>query len=231
MPEESPPADRTSLVQVRVGNRVYNARRAPGCACCNHPARMDIERRIVEGHPYTQIAREFSEVEYTVRGAVKILPRIGWSSIRAHYLSNHMPVEASSVRDIAEQRAKELGLHAEDLEERLVDTYLTARLVMSKGVENLANGVTSPTIKETLAAAKLLHDFERDDEMGAGDVDDWQEAMTIYFTQAKEIMPPELWEKFVRRLSLNPQLRALAARMEGSSGSEDIMEAEVVERD
>lgn len=225
--EPKPPPPPSSLVKVRIGNREYSAQRSPNCATCQHPARMQIETMLVEGHPYQVIAQTFSEVEYSVGRKTKRLPRIAWMSIRYHYMRGHLPVDAKAVRDIAEGRLKELGHHAEDLEERLVDSYMIARLVMSKGFDRLARGEAEPTVKETLAAAKLMEEFEAARQsVDAGDAGAWQEAMTLYFTEAQKLMPPEMWGEFARRLNANPQLKSLAARLEGE---EEYMEAEVVE--
>jgi hypothetical protein len=232
---EPPPPSPSSLVRVRVGSREYSARRVPNCGTCQHPARMDIETMLVEGHPYTVIARTFSEVEYTVGRQRKKLPKIAWPSIRTHYRNGHMPTDAKAVRDIAEQRLRELGQHAEAMEERAVDSYMTARLVLSKGFDRLARGEVEPTVKETLAAAKLLEEFDiaRQDHE-SGDLAAWQEAMMVYFTEAQQLMSPDLWTEFTRRLTVNPQLQALAARLEGGSGSEEskeYMDGEIVESD
>lgn len=225
-PESLP--TRTSLVRVRIGSREYNARRAPGCHVCQHPARMDIERMLVEGHPYQRIATTFSDVEYQVGRQTKVLPALSFSSVRQHYLSNHMPVDSKAVREIVDQRLEEIGKHAEDLEHRFVDSYATARIIMAKGVDRIVREEISPSVRETLAAAKLLEEFKLN-EVTAADSDAWQEAMTVYFQQAQALMPAAMWDQFVRNLSTNPQLRALAARLDPATDQdENVMEAEVV---
>jgi hypothetical protein len=188
---------------------------------------MQIEQMLVEGHPYSVIASTFSEVRYNVGRQSKLLPRIDWTSIRTHYRNRHMPVDAKAVREIAEQRLKELGKHVEELEERHVDSYMTARLVLAKGFDKIARGEMDPTVRETLAAAKMLEEFDiAHQESDTGDAGAWQEAMTIYFSEAQQLMPPAMWEEFARRLNANAQLRALAARQEGDG--EEYVEAEVV---
>jgi hypothetical protein len=227
-PVPSPPP--SSLVQVRVGSRDYSAKRIPNCATCQHPARMQIETMLVEGHPYAAIAETFSDVEYKVGRQTKILPRVDWTSIRTHYRNRHMPVDAKAVRDISEQRLRELGQHADELEDRVIDSYMTARLVMSKGFDRLAKGEMEPSVRETLAAAKLLEEFDIARQgVDSGDVNAWQEAMTVYFSEAQRLMPPEMWTEFARRLNANPQLRSLAARQ--NDEDEEYMEAEVVEQE
>lgn len=229
---EPVPPRPASLVRVQIGNKVYNARRVPGCLTCNHPARMDIETRLVEGHPYHRISHEFSGTEYTVGRQKKTLPPIPWTSIRTHYLSGHLPIDAKAVRDIAEQRLKELGMHAEQLEERMIDSYMMARLAVSKGFERIARGEVEVTVKEALAAAKMLEEFDIASRNAAnGDQEAWQEAMTLYFQEAQQLMAPEMWREFGRRLMSNPQLKALAERLDGSkeSDSSAYVEAEVVE--
>lgn len=220
---------RSSLVKVRIGSREYDARRVPNCHVCQHPARMDIEKMLVEGHPYQRIATAFSDVEYQVGGYRKVLPNISMASIRQHYLKNHMPVDAKAVREIVDQRLEELGQHAEDLEHRFVDAYAATRIILAKGIDSIVREEITPSVRETLAAAKLLEEFKLNETVAA-DSDAWQEAMTIYFQQAQRIMPAEMWAQFTRSLSVNPQLRALAARLEPEANQEtDVMEAEIVE--
>jgi hypothetical protein len=221
-------AQSKSLVQVRIGNREYNAFRDNRCATCIHPARMEIERMLVEAHPYQRIAATFSDFQYTVGRQKKTVPSISWNSIRNHYNNGHMPVDAKAVRDIAEQRLKEIGQHIEGLQERLVDSTMVARLVMAKGFERLARGETEVTVKETLAAAKLMTEIDMNSQQSeTGDVSAWQEAMTVYFQEAQKLMPPAVWDEFVRRLMSSPQLKAIAARIDDSDPQP--VDAEVVE--
>lgn len=228
-PESLP--TRSSLVKVRIGSREYDARRVTGCHVCQHPARMDIERMLVDGHPYQRIANAFSGVEYQVGGQNKVLPTVSLNSIRQHYLSNHMPVDAKAVREIVDQRLEELGKHADDLERRFVDSYAATRIILSKGIDRIAREEILPSVRDTLAAAKLLEEFKLNEAV-ATDSDAWQEAMTVYFQQAQEIMPADMWNSFVRKLSTNPQLRALAARLDPATEQEpdeNVMEAEIID--
>lgn len=224
---ERPDPGRTSLVQVEIGGRRYDARYSRSCKCCTHPARMAIEQRLVEGSPYPQIAREFSEVEYRAGGRDMLLPKISWGSIRDHYLHGHMPVNAAAVVELARQRAEELGKDYESMTARIVDQFLVARTVLTKGHEAIANGTLQPDVKDTLAAAKLLQDFEQASKLNV-DAEAWTEAFEIYFTTARQIMSDEDWAKFARRLSINPILKTLAAKI-ANQGEQETLDAEVVE--
>lgn len=101
---------RNSLVQVRIGNRVYDAVRVPQCHTCNHPARMEIETGIVENLAYRVIAERYSDVEYKEpAGDITVLPAISADSIRNHFLKGHLPLQAAVRRQLAEKRMQEIG--------------------------------------------------------------------------------------------------------------------------
>lgn len=216
----------TSLVQVKIGNQVYNARHSPMCKVCQHPARMDIELRLVEGWGYARISREFSDVEYQVGGRTETLPFIKWSQIRYHYKNNHMPLAAEVERRIIEKRAEALGEDLEQSVERFVDQYTVAQSIMYKGHQRLVTGELQPSLQDTLAAAKLVQQIE--DASGEKfDNEAWAQAMTVYFEIVQELMPPDTWSELGRRMADNPILAALKKQADG----DDAIDAEIVEVD
>lgn len=208
------PGPYTSLVQVKIGDQIYDARHAPGCKVCNHPARMDIELSLVEGWSYTKIARQYSEVEYDVGGRTMLLPEIKWSAIRYHYQNGHVPLGAEIQRRLIEKRAEDLGHDLEKAADRFVDQYTVAQTVMYKGHDRIVRGELQPSIQDTLAAAKLVQQIEENADSDWGS-EAWEQAMTVYFETAQALMPEPLWQEFGRRLSSNPILAALARKQEG----------------
>lgn len=212
-----------SVVRVKIGNKVVDARKVKSCLTCNHPARMAIEEMLIHGESYQAIIRRFSEVEYSVSGRKQILPKIDYQVLRAHYKNGHMPLDAAVVRGLIEQRAAEIGSNYEEIGERFADKVLFARMVVAKGQQRLATGELQPDVKETLAAAKFLQDIE-DATKGAEGTEVWAQAMEVYFTVAQQVMPIEMWTRFVALLDSNAILRGIAKRL-----NSDVLDAELVE--
>lgn len=209
-----------SLVQVRIGNKTYDARYEKSCKTCTHPARMEIESALVMGDGYRQVARTFSSIEWEGRdGSRQILPEINHQSIRNHCLRGHMPLSAAALRQITEDRTHALGLNYEEMADRYVDHYTVARAIVQKGHERLVQGELEPDLRETLAAAKLLKEIEDAQQTGL-DVEMWNQAMVAYFEIARELMPPDMWAEFTRRLRENEVLQQLAAKQQQAQALE-----------
>jgi hypothetical protein len=229
LPAEIPdaPTIRSSLVRIRVGSRDYDAIRNPRCRVCTSPARMAIEEQLFKGTPYNHIANAFSEVEYDEGGMTILLPQISPSSIRNHFKNQHMPIEGAVLREISEQRARELGSQYGNVVDTVLDGYTVAKAVLARGYERLARDEIQPDVRETLAAAKLVSDMENG---RLGNVDDevWSQAMVVYFETAREVMQPEQWNQFCSLLTRNPVLQKLEKKI-NAGPDEDVVEAEVVD--
>lgn len=218
--------ENASVVQVKIGNKIVDARKIKSCLTCNHPARMAIEEMLLHGESYQAIIRRYSEVEYNVAGRRQTLPKLDYQVLRAHYKNGHMPLEAAVVRDLIEKRAAEIGSDYEEIGERFADRVLFARMVVAKGQQRLATGEIQPDVKETLAAAKFLQDVE-DASRGVEGTEIWAQAMEVYFTVARKVMNDELWGRFVTLLDSNAILRGIAKKLNNS----DVLEAELVEEE
>lgn len=204
---------RNSLVQVRIGNRVYDAVRVPQCHTCNHPARMEIETGIVENLAYRVIAERYSDVEFRESGGdVTVLPAISADSIRNHFLKGHLPLQAAVRRQLAEKRMQEIGYDLEALGGAFVDQITFSNAVLQRAHERLVAGEIDVEAKDGLAAAKFLAEAER---QAGGDIDNeaWAQAMEVYFQATKAIMSPVQWVQLVQTLRSNPVLKAIEARL------------------
>jgi hypothetical protein len=223
------------MVQVRIGNQTYDAITVPSCHTCTHPARMEIEHQIALGEPYRKIAEHFSEVEVeTGFGRTETLPKLSHTSIRNHFVSGHMPMEAEGLRRISERRAAQIGVNIEEGAARLVDGYVLNEAVVHLTHQRLINGDIAPDVRDGIAAAKFLQDVE-DRQNGGFEAEAWSQAMMIYFEEAQQVMDPGQWQQFALKIRRNPILRALEAKMnpqeEETDGydDDDVLDAEVVE--
>ena len=215
-----------SLVQVKVGGRVYDAVRDPRCHTCTHPARHEIEELITQGYSYRGVASTYSEVDWQdADGKVHRLPKLSFQSVFYHFKHGHMPATAEAMRRIIERRAEKIGAAQYEKQiEQIVDQHIFAEQVLVRAQERLAKGEIEPEVKDGIAAAKFLQEVEAQTQQGL-DVEAWSAAMQRYFEIAQQMMPPDMWHHFTQTLSRDPILRSIAAR----SNQQQIEDAEIVD--
>lgn len=213
-----------SLMQVNIGGRIYDAMSVSQCHTCQHPARLDIERKILAGHSYRDVAMQYSETTYESLGEQKRFPRVDWMSIHRHFKGRHLPVEMAALREIADARAREMSEAYTEETARIVDGHTFARQVLHTTQQRLVSGEIQPEVRDGLAAAKLLQEIEAE-AIGGIDGEVWISAMTRYFELARQVMPTELWDRFTRALTVDPVLQSLQRRLEQVT----TVDAEVVE--
>jgi hypothetical protein len=210
-PEDGP--YRRSMVQVQIGTRVYDAIYEPNCRTCTHPARMLIEEKLLQSYSYRQVAALYSGTEIDGPEGTRIaLPTVSHQSINNHFRLGHMPLEAATLRKLADRRSQQLGQAYEDRAEQFVDHIVLAEATVQRTYERMVTGEIQPEVKDGLAAAALMAKVEADTTAGL-DAEAWSEAMTIYFETAREVMDPLAWGRFTQALSQNPILSAIERRM------------------
>lgn len=216
------------MVTVQIGNRTYPVVRSPKCKICTHPARVQIEEKLLLGEQYGQIVSFVSGRSYAEVDGTRIdWPEITNRQIMNHYNHGHCPVDTGLLKQFTQEREQELGIRYDETVGRVVDEVIVAKLVLARGQERLAKGEIEPTVKETLVAAKLIHDINAGQSADEADqTSAYVAAFEVYFTVAKEVMSPEQFRDFGARLYSNPILRELAAKMQDDS---DIQDAEIVE--
>jgi hypothetical protein len=204
---------RQSMVQVKIGNKTYDAVYVSSCHTCTHPARMLIEEAILQNFSFRAIAERFSEKEIEGEGGQLVtLPRMTHQSIYGHFHNGHMPLEAATLRRLAEKRARQIGSQYEEAAEQFVDHVVLAEATVARVYERMVKGEIEPEVKDGIAAAKMLADVESSTTAGL-DAEAWSEAMMIYFETAREHMDPPAWSRFTQALSANPILRSLERRL------------------
>lgn len=207
-----------SIVMYRVGGRSYPLKSVAQCKVCASPHRLEVEQQIINARTYAAICRSLPE-------DADLSPR----NLADHYKNGHMPLEQETLREIVDERARIRGLSIENGTKPLVDHVVLAQTVVQKTYESLAAGTITPTIREGIRAAALLHNVG----MAEGDNFD-QEDLVLAFTQfmehARALMPPEMWDEFGRRLTGDPVLKALSAKhSEGEVRDGEIVDVEVVD--
>lgn len=214
---------RGSLIRVNIAGKTYDARRVPNCKTCNHPFRIEIEKKILSGVPYRAIAEQYSEVEYTEHGETRTAPSLHMTAVHRHHKEQHMPVEAAVLREITDRHAQALSEHYEEETQRIVNGIELAEQVTVLVQLGLADGSLKPTVADGLNAAKLLVAAKSDQDEPV-DAEVWDRAMGVFFEKAREIMTDAQWQAFGAALNASPVLAALRKRQEAQP-----MEAEIVE--
>jgi hypothetical protein len=204
---------RRSMVQVKIGNRTYDAIHAPGCQTCQHPARMLIEEKILQNYSFRLIAQQLSDQQIPgPNGQPMTLPKVSYQSIYNHFKNGHMPLEAATLRRLAEKRAQAIGSQYEEQAEQFVDHVVLSEAIIQRTYERMVSGEIEPDVRDGLAAAKMVHDVEASTQQGLTN-EAWSEAMTVYFDEARQLMDEETWGRFTAALRVNPVLAAIERRL------------------
>lgn len=203
-----------SMIMTRIGGKDYPLKSVPNCKTCQSVHRMFIENALITGRTYKAIERSLPD-ETAAENPTS-------DNISAHYKNGHMPLPQEVQRRIIERRATDIGRNLEDAAEMLVDKYTVAEMIVHKGAEKILTGDVDPNVAETLAAIKLLHDFEKQNEINV-DQEAWIASVQVMMELAHEVMDDEQWSRFGRQLATNPLLNALAKKQRGE------VEGEVVE--
>ena len=217
---------RGSVVNITVGSRHLPAVLDNTCPVCTHPARPLIEERLLYNDPYPVIAEFVSERKAETIDGVRITwPALSAWQIAGHYANNHCPVDVRVLHQLTQQRMDGTEADYDKSTERIIDHVVTLSQIAAIGQERLARGEMTPTVKETISAAKAVAAID----IATRQVDqidhsaEYEAAMEVYFEAAKQVMSPDQWRSFGALLSVNPVLRRLSG--------DDSEDAEIVEED
>lgn len=201
----------SSVITYRAGGKEYPLHTAPQCQVCNSPYRFEIEQQLISGRTYRRIHESIS-VHY--EDSEDSAP--SWRSIQEHYRREHMPVNHSTTRQIIEDRAQAVGKAVDSGVEELVDGITLMETVVFKAFNLIANGEAEPTVRDGLAAAKLLAELGAYDGSSV-DQQAYVDAFVAYHETAEQVMGKEEFARFGAALAQNPVLKQLAARYDGES--------------
>lgn len=198
-PTPATPATPPTMVQ-RMGGRDYPQTTQAGCHTCGHRLRVEIEEMLVVGATYASVSREMAH---------KDLP-IPAQRVRFHYLAGHMDIRDEAMRVIAERRAERIGRSVSEGVASIVDGITLLETTVQRVYEGVATGQIAPTVRDGLAATKLLAEVGMYDQGLAQE--DFVEAFRVYHTTAQQMMTAEQFSAYVASLDGNPILEALSAR-------------------
>lgn len=192
---------RQSMMMTRIGGRDYPLKSNPNCKTCQHPQRMEIENSMIEGRAVMAILRDLPQDEF----------RPSYEGIRTHLKNGHIPLQAATQVALIERNAKRQGLKIEETVEDLVDHITVTEMVVKRGFERMQRGEIEPEMADTLNAVKILEQIQSrtDSDM---DHEMWVSATMSMLEDARQIMSPEQWDRYGKKLSSNPVLKALSEK-------------------
>ncbi len=196
-----------SLVQCVVNGVKVPYVRIPMCRVCRSGSRRDVEIALAEGRPYAEIAAMFPDSGVSAR------------NIGEHYRRGHLPLESVEVKEIVAAQAAENQAVVQVAVDRQVEPLRRANTVLKRAQERLDAGEIQPTVREAIAASKVLaqHDavlIERDrlrDQLKRSNKN-----ITKLFRLVSDIMTEEQWSELGKRMEADPQMRPLWPPFGGS---------------
>lgn len=203
------------MVSIKIGERVYPAYRSNRCQVCIHPGRSLIEERLLLNDTYPTIVeftrdREAADID----GLMVPWPTLTVQQLTNHFNKGHCPIDTQVLHELSDQIMTEMGVDYTDVAPRIVSPIILSKLVMARGQERLMRGEIEPTMRETLAAAKLLHDIEVDTTGAERDrLQAYIDALEIYFNTVQRIVTPEQWSQIGSSLAADPVLREIENRL------------------
>jgi hypothetical protein len=219
---------RTSMVEIKIGNRIYPAHRSNHCSVCMHPARALIEERLLLNEPYSSITSWVSGLETRQDDGTPVTyAHITPQQLSNHFKRGHCPLDTKVLHEITEQLMADVSAPYEESIGRIVEPLVLAKLTMMRTQEMLARGELVPTVREGLAAAKLVHAIEIDAQPTEMErLQLYAEAVRVYFASVRKHVDKATWNAISDDLAGSQELAAIDAKL---SEIDNIQDAELVE--
>lgn len=201
-----------SVVNIKIGNREYPAIRNIRCGVCMHPARFEIEARIMQSYTYASTVRWLLEQRKArgVDGFEEEWPSLSVEQLKAHIKKGHCPLDSEMVQALAERRAEELGFDLENGSGQFVDHVIASDIILSRAMEAILKGEAKPDVKDALAAAKLKAELENNAKSKVS-TEQYQELFVAYFRVVQAIVDEQQWAKIMQAVANHPVVQAFQA--------------------
>ena len=134
-----------SLSSVVIGESRYPYRLESRCRVCVSSERLAVERAIADGQPYARIEEIFGEP-----GGINA------RGIRGHVRRGHLPITAPAVHAVADARSQQIGDAISPIVQGAAANLSLAHAVVDRVRARLDAGDVEPSIRDGLAAAKLI---------------------------------------------------------------------------
>ncbi len=182
-----------------IGERVHRLPRIAQCRVCRSHLRAQVEAGLVDGVSYRAIVDGLPDGTLSAR------------NVGEHFKRGHLPVEDEVHSRLRKDRSRQAGQLIQRGVERKIDELSLAHAVVERAADRLASGELEPTMREAIAAARLLERYDRvrseRDDLRRGR-DDAQRALSGILSLAKPLMAVESWSRLGRQVEEDAVLRA-----------------------
>jgi len=191
-------AGNASLVECRIGGTAVPLTRSPRCRTCRSESRRDVEVALAEGRSYSEIAALFPESGLSKR------------HLSEHYRRGHLPLQSTQVRRVVSAQAADNGEIMQVAVAAQVQALKFARSIVRRVAERLASGEVEPTVKDAVAMARLLAEYDdavvERDELRA-ETGRTHDGMFALLQLVQSIVSAADWSSVNRAVDLDPDLR------------------------
>lgn len=153
--DDEPETD-VQIFSINVGGRDYPIKFVPQCDTCTSPARLQIERMLIEGQRRAFIIREVTKIGYDP------VPSI--DSLYKHIQRGHTSVVAERNQRIIERTAEDLGKAIDESAEQEITQLALARKIVDIRGRDMWDGTEKPND----TAFKIAWDYLRDMDAKVG---------------------------------------------------------------
>jgi hypothetical protein len=217
---------RSSVIQLKIGNRTYNMVENRQCKVCMHPGRFQVEAKILLNYGWTAISRFVQDLQHEkIDGSIEEWYPLTPIQIKNHFERGHCP-DGSVSKALVEERAKKRGIDLEDATTGFVDHIIVQNAVLARGYELLVEGKIEPDTKDLLLASKLLADSEQANTESST-IEQWQEFMGVYFSAVQNVVSREQWDEIVLEIKKHPVFSDMNPTR--TNDNVDIQDAEVID--
>ncbi len=210
---------------------LFDYRREPRCRVCSAgdpekaPPRGEEVHRVV--HQMLVQGRTYRDILTAASPLMEGWPeqrKLTYHSIRRHQL-RHLPVDELAVRQIVERRAAERGLQIALGTGPLVTTAGVLELVRQRGFEALAGREVVPTVRETVEAARLLDELEKEAGSRIG-LAELTRQVEVFLDVVRQRLTPDQWATVVAEVEARLTAPALEAATDSPTKEEEEEEEE-----
>lgn len=156
----------------------------PRCAVCKSKFRRTIDQLLVMGVSFAEIARQFESEGMTRRGL-------------SNHKRKHLSVEQAAVRQIIEEKARQIGEDVENTSRLLLTRKGYMEVAMMKSYQAILDGTLVPEPRDIVHMISLMEKMEKD--TSAAQVDEMLRDFNAFSQAVKEIVGKDDYEKILYR--------------------------------
>lgn len=183
----------------------------PRCNVCTSPYRNAIEKMLVAGGTFSEIARQFEFAGIERR------------SISRHK-DKHLNYEDAGIRQIIERQAFMARQNFEEGKERVITKQAYLQVALQKAYDQLLENISEIPVKDAVSVIEMLQKMES--QKYDVQVDELQVQFNAFLQAVKEIVPKEHWEGVVARTH---ELLKASGRSVDFDKPDEVIEAQAIE--